>query len=210
MIFKDLKAKIIFLFSVITYLIAGLSALICNRITPNGYGLLVGLIFTTIAFLFHVLAKKKAPLLFIVSCFMNAIAAGFSIGSYFSYTKIFLPVMTVVFCFIPYLILTYLSCLLISKVKPKKKSGMILGFVLLILFILCIIFWHNSTLLSFSFFTLLIVLLYFLLCLKTLGTPRNILSDLSFTSFGFYLLIASVVIMIQSKRVNKPMETSSK
>lgn len=210
MIFKDLKAKIIFLFSVITYLIAGLSALICNRITPNGYGLLVGLIFTTIAFLFHLLAKKKAPLLFIVSCFMNAIAAGFSIGSYFSYTKIFLPVMTVVFCFIPYLILTYLSCLLISKVKPKKKSGMILGFVLLILFILCIIFWHNSTLLSFSFFTLLIVLLYFLLCLKTLGTPRNILSDLSFTSFGFYLLIASVVIMIQSKRVNKPMETSSK
>ena len=97
MIFKDLKAKIIFLFSVITYLIAGLSALICNRITPNGYGLLVGLIFTTIAFLFHLLAKKKAPLLFIVSCFMNAIAAGFSIGSYFSYTKIFLPVMTVVF-----------------------------------------------------------------------------------------------------------------
>lgn len=199
MIFKDLKAKIIFLFSVITYLISGLSALICNRSIPNWYGLLVGLLFTIFAFLFHHFAKKKSPLLYIVSCCINAIATGFSIGAYYSYTKSFLSILTVVLCFIPYFILTYLSCLLISKVKPKKKSGLILGLVLLFLFILCIIFWHNSTLFSFSFFTLLIVLFYFLLCLKTLGTPRNILSDLSFTSFGFYLLITFVVGVILSQ-----------
>lgn len=199
MIFKDLKAKIIFMFSAITYLIAGLSALICNRLISNWYGLLVGLGFMILALVFHLIAKKKSPLLYIVSSCINAIATGFSIGSYYSYTKTLLPILTVVLCLIPYLLLSYLICLITSKVKPKIKSGIILGLILLILLILCIVFWKHSTMFSYGFFALLILMFYFILCLKTLGTPRNILSDLSFTSFGFYLLISYVVVVLMTE-----------
>lgn len=196
MIFKDLKARIIFLFTVITYLIAGLSALICNRIIPSWYGLLVGLGFMILALVFHLIAKKRAPLLYIVSCCMNAIATGFSIGSYYSYTKTLLPILTVVLCMIPYLLLAYLICLLTSKVQPKIKTGILLGLILLLFLLPCIIFWKHSTLFSYGFFELLILCFYFLLCLKTLRTPRNILSDLSFASFSFYLLISYVVVVL--------------
>lgn len=199
MIFKDLKAKLIFLFSLITYLIAGLSTLICVRVLPEILGLILGFGFMIVALILHLIAKHNHPLLFIGSCFINAVATGLSIGAYYATKEIFLSVLTVVLLFLPYAIITYLTCLLITNCKKKRTGGNILGLTFFVLAALCVGFWKQSTFFSYGFFVLIVAVFYFILALKTLKTPRNILSDLSFTSFGFYLLVAYVVIVILSE-----------
>lgn len=195
---KELKARLVFLFSVITYLIAGLSSLICNRLISRWYGLLIGIVFVVIAIVVHFIAKKKAPLLFIVSCCINAIATGFCIGSYYSQEKIFLSVVTVALIFLPYLLLCYLVCFWLSNAKKKKFPGILLGFLFAACFLVLILFWNQSTLFSYGFFTLLIALFYYVLCLLTFHTSRNILTDLSLTSFGLFLIVFTIVSVILS------------
>lgn len=198
MILKDLKARLVFLFTILTYLIAGLSSLICNRMISHWYGLIVGIFFMLIALIFHFIAKKKSPLLYIVSSCINAIATGLSIGAYYSQKEIFLSVFTVTILFLPYLLLCYIICLSLSKASEKGIARNLLGCFFLLAIILLIIFWKQSTLCSYGFFALLIALFYFLLCIRTFHTPRNILNDLSLTSFGFYLLIVIIVSAILS------------
>ena len=194
--FKSSKARLILLFSVITYCITGLSTLVCTRIIPSLYGLLVSIGITLIAVIIHQIGKRKFPLLYIVSCCLNGIASGFCIGAYYAYFDIHLSVCVIFLLLIPYVLTLYLICLLLDSKEKNQLRRNILGVCILLTGILLIIFWSKSVYCSYGFFCLIIVLFYFLLCVKTLHTTRNILSDLSLASFNFYLLIAIVTAVL--------------
>jgi len=192
----SLKARLIFLFSIITYCIAGLSALICSRVMPQYSGIFVSLGITLISFVFHQIAKRKFPLFYIVSCCLNAIASGFVIGTYYSKSRIHLAFTVVLILLIAYALFMYLICYFFDRKSKDSFARNIIGGIMLLCYLLLIIFFKKNAFISYGLFVLIIVTFYFILCIKTLNTPRNVLSDLSLASFSIYFIIAFIVALL--------------
>lgn len=195
---KETKFRIIFLLSILTYIIASLACLVCAKAVPKWFGLIIGFCIMLIALILHFVAKNTSPLLYIVSCCINAVATGFSIGAYYASTSTKLPVLTPLLLFLPYLILTFLILCFIQYIPKKIFSGILCSIILLGSIVLCILYWDESTLITYGFFLLLIQFVNFILSIRILKTSRSVLTNLSLASFGIYLLVACVVAIIIS------------
>lgn len=195
---KETKFRIIFLFSVVTYVIASMACLVCAKAVPEWFGLIIGFCIMLIALILHFVAKNASPLLYVVSSCINAVATGFSIGAYYPSTSTKLPVSTPFLLFLPYLILTFLILCFIQYLPKKSFSGILCTIILVGSILLCILHWEESSLITYGFFLLLIQMFNFVLSLRILKTSRNVLANLSLASFGIYLLVACVVAIIIS------------
>lgn len=193
---KDKKQIILLLFSTITFWIVALSSLICSICIPKWVGILIGIGFTLIALSLHLCAKKFSPLLYIVSHCINALASGFSIGAYYSYTNVSLPMKYIALLFLPYILLILGICFLIRHMEHTIIAFCICFFTIASLITCCILKAKQSCIYTYSIFLLCIIFFYLILTIMIYRKNSNILLSLSFISFGFYFLIASIVIIL--------------
>lgn len=193
---KDKKQIILLLFSAITFWIVALSSLICAISIPKWFGIFIGIGFTLIALSLHLCAKKFSPLLYIVSHCINALASGFSIGAYYAYTKTSLSLTYIAILFLPYILLILGICFLIRHMKHKVIAFCICFFTIASLITCCILNAKQSCFYTYSLFLLCITFFYLILTIMIYRNNCNILLSLSFISFGFYFLLASIVIIL--------------
>lgn len=188
---------IILLFTTITYWIIAFSGKLSSILFHVWGGILAGVGLALISLLFHLLGKKKSPLLYIFSYFINAVSTGFSIGAYYTYKKQILSFLPCLLYFVPFLFIIYLLYQLVNRIRSKLKS-LILCLFLLLPFLICCICLFKNAYASYGFFLLCILFFYLILFSRNLKTARNILSDLSLTSFGLYFIITLIVISVIS------------
>jgi len=192
------KAKLTFMFSIITWLLVSTSTVLFSKIISEWHGLLVGLGVMFVSLIIHLFARSCNPQLYIISTCINAIATGIAMSSYYAYAKIELPLYMIGVASLGYILLSYIICMGVYKIQTKKKTAWLFGFLFLVLLIITIVAWKSSSMNSITFFALVILFIYFLLEMKTFHTSRNFLSDLSLASFGIFFLIAYIVIVLIS------------
>lgn len=194
----DKKAKLTFMFSIITWLLVSSSSALFSNIISGWQGILIGLGFMILSLIIHLIARTHNPKLYLISSCINALATGIAMSSYYAYAKIELPPYILGGTLLCYILLSYLLCIGVNKMQSKKKAAWLFGCLFLVLLIASIVAWINSPLFSIAFFALVIVFFYFLLAMKTFHTSRNYLSDLSLASFGIFFLVAYIVIVLIS------------
>lgn len=193
------KAQLTAFFGILSWVLIALSTYVFANVFTRWYGLLAGFGLMVVAFLFHMIGRKKDSRFYVLSTCINQVATGLSLSAYYTYFKHTLSLTTLFITFLCYLFLCILLCFCVDQVQSKKKAGWLCGIGFVLLYALSLYAWvnHGSTY-SFYFFTLTILLMYFLLSMKTFRTTRNYLSDLSFASFGIYLLLTYIVIVLLS------------
>ena len=194
----DKKAKLTFIFSIITWLLVSSSSILFSNIISGWYGIFIGLGVMLVSLIIHLIARARNPKLYLISSCINALATGIAMSSYYAYAKIELPLDILGITLLCYILLSYLICMGVYKIQSKKKAAWLFGGLFLVLLIITIAAWKSSSLFSIAFFALIIVFFYFLLEMKTFHTTRNYLSDLSLASFGIFFLVAYIVIVLIS------------
>lgn len=194
----DKKAKLTFIFTIITWLLVSSSSILFSNIISGWYGIFIGLGVMLVSLIIHLIARARNPKLYLISSCINALATGIAMSSYYAYAKIELPLDILGITLLCYILLSYLICMGVYKIQSKKKAAWLFGGLFLVLLIITIAAWKSSSLFSIAFFALIIVFFYFLLEMKTFHTTRNYLSDLSLASFGIFFLIAYIVIVLIS------------
>ena len=194
----DKKAKLTFIFSIITWLLVSSSSILFSNIISGWYGIFIGLGVMLVSLIIHLIARARNPKLYLISSCINALATGIAMSSYDAYAKIELPLDILGITLLCYILLSYLICMGVYKIQSKKKAAWLFGGLFLVLLIITIAAWKSSSLFSIAFFALIIVFFYFLLEMKTFHTTRNYLSDLSLASFGIFFLVAYIVIVLIS------------
>lgn len=194
----DKKAKLTFVFSIITWLLVSSSSILFSNIISGWHGILIGLGVMLVALIFHLIARARNPKLYLITSCINALATGIAMSSYYTYAKIELPLYILGVTFLCYILLSYLICMGVYKIQSKKIAAWLFGCLFLVLLIIAIAAWKSSSLFSIAFFALVIVFFYFLLEMKTFHTSRNYLSDLSLASFGLFFLVAYIVMVLIS------------
>lgn len=192
------KAKLLFLFSIITWLLVSSSTLLFSKIISGWNGLFIGSGLMLVSLFIHLIAKVGNPNLFFISTCINALATGMSMSTFYAYTKTELPPYMLGLTLLCYILLSFVVCMGVYKIQSKKLAAWLFSFLFIILSIITISLWMNDSSYSILFFALAIVFLYFILELKTFHTSRDYLSDLSLASFGIFFLIAYIVIVLIS------------
>ena len=196
------KAFTVFLFSVISQGILVISTQFAVMICSKWFGVIVGIIFMFLAMLLHLLAKKWS-FFYIFSFLFNFIGCGFSVSAYYLTKELPINFFTLVIAAIPagvILIFIYLMLQTFSKTKKATLSMVtILNFVLLVV---AVIYWIKTDELffSFGFFSLLIPL--FFICVFGVAInhdERPVLRDISYGSFGAFVMLTVVVLVILSE-----------
>ncbi|WP_167958089.1 hypothetical protein [Anaerosporobacter faecicola] len=194
------KAQLTAFFGILSWVLVALSTYVFTNVLTNWYGLLAGFVLMLVALSFHIIGRKKNSKFYVLCTCINQVATGLSLSAYYTYNNHTLSLTTLCITFLCYLFLCLLLCYCIDRVHSKKRAGLLCGFVFGLLYALSVYGWVNvGSTYSFYFFTLTILLLYVLLALKTFHTSRNYLADLSFASFGIYLLITYIVIVLLSE-----------
>lgn len=80
----DKKAKLTFMFSIITWLLVSTSTVLFSKIISGWHGLLVGLGVMFVSLIIHLIARSRNPQLYIISTCINALATGIAMSSYYA------------------------------------------------------------------------------------------------------------------------------
>lgn len=202
--FINTKAKtfVVFLFSVASLGILTLSTQVAVLICSKWYGLIFGAAFMAAAIPLHILGKKNS-LFYIFSFIVNFIGCGFSISAYYLTKGLSLNIIELIIAAIPsgaILMLIYLMLQICSKTKKVTLSiATIINFALLVV---AVVYWVRTgeTFFSFGFFCLLVSL--FDICVFGITVnhdERPVLKDISYGSFGSFVILTIVVIVILSE-----------
>lgn len=185
----------------ITFLVASAFTLIfsyiCASSIPKWYGILIGIVFVMLAIPLHRFGKRYWPL-YILTVGLNSVSCGFLIGGYHAFNQIILHFPQMLLSTVPgFLILTLVWLSLLFTYGKRRVIGYaaVIWFGLLISLL---VLWlsNGNTIYSFGFF-MLVFSGYFLVGYGvTACNDRHVFSDLSFCSFGAFLMVLIVLIII--------------
>jgi hypothetical protein len=196
------KAFVVFLFSAVSLGIFVFSTQFAVILCSKWYGLIVGISLMILAIPLHILAKKL-PILYVVSFLVNFIGCGFSVSAYYLTKDLSLSLFELTIAMIPAgAILTLIYLMLQIYSKTKKVTISIAAIINFILLVVVIIYWIRTgdTSFSFGFFCLLISLFHIGVFGVTINhDERPVLRDISYGSFGSFVILTVVVIVILSE-----------
>ena len=196
------KAFVVFVFSLSFMGIFLLSSLLATQIFQKWYGLAAGIVMMIIAIPFHCKGKKKARG-YLASFVINAIASGFVVSAYYLKSKIVLDIYHLLIGVIPACTIIFLVYLMLQSFnKTKRVTITVAAIVNAVLTISAIVLWiiYGNVVFSFGFFCSLIS--FFCLCVFGITInhdERSVFRDISFGSFGSFIIISVVVIFIISE-----------
>ena len=192
----------VFGFSLISLIIFPFITIIATATLKQYYGLIIGIVLMIAAIPFHCIAKKHNAL-YVISFLLNTIANGFSLSALYISKKINLNFNDLIVAIIPSIAILFFTYSSLEKFKNAKKliitvfsifSG-VLTITMLIFWIIC-----GDLFFSFSFFSSLILLFYICVFGITANQhQRSVLRDISFGSFGAFIILTVVVITILSE-----------
>ena len=196
---KSLIILLSSLSSIALFIISCFSAvLICN----NFSGIVIGIILMICAIPLHC-SGKKHNIYYLISFLLNSIANGFTASAYYITAKISFNIIEILIAIIPGVIILTFVYLMIQVFNKSKRPVLIFASIInVILLITFIALWItlNKLMFSFAFFCSLISIFY--LCV--FGTVinhnnRNVFRFISFGSFGLFIMISFVVLLIISE-----------
>ena len=196
------KAFVVFLFSVISLGLLIISTQFAVIICSKWFGLIIGIILMLLAIPLHLLARKR-PFFYMFSFLLNFIGCGFSVSAYYLTKEWPIDLYTLLISAIPSGILLVLICLILQAFSKTKKATLsIAAIVNIALLAVAVIFWiiTGKLFFSFGFFCLLISL--FSICIFGITInhdERPVLRDISYGSFGAFVLLTVVVMAILSE-----------
>lgn len=196
-----LKPVIVFLSALAAMGIFILSTLFATSVCAKWYGLCVGIVLMLVAIPIHC-QGKKSKLFYALSFLVNSVANGFSVSAYYVSKSIAVSVSEMLKAsLLPVLILFLVY--LIVQLFPKSKKVVCISAVIVccVALVTLLVFWirQGGVLFSFGFFAVLLSV--FSLCVMgvTASNRRNVLRDISFGSFGAFVMISIVVLFILSE-----------
>lgn len=196
------KASQILLFSLISLALLVVSAFAARQLFQSWYSLAAGIFLMALAIPFHILGKRISSL-YVISFLMNSVAAGFSVCTYYIVKNYPLNLETMMLAVFPAAGVLFLTVICFPPLFKSKKTTVGVSVVLAILFTcLSILFWVKTQRLfySMSFFSFLSVLFYIgVFSVSTGRSNRNILRDISFGSFGSFIILAIAVSVLLSE-----------
>lgn len=194
----NLKPIIVSPFSLIAIGLFVFSTLIATSVCEKFYGLVIGFILMLVAIPFHCLGSKT-KFGYILSFLVNSVANGFSLSAYYNSNNIVLNVSDMLkACVLP-TVLLFIVYLLVQFFPGIKKyicaSAVIIVSIMLVVFV---VLWirHRTLFFSFGFFSMLLSLFYHCVVGVTVNNNRLVLRDISFGSFGVFIIISMVVLFI--------------
>lgn len=165
-------------------------------------GVIVGVILMGLSVLLHFLGRRN-KLGYFLSFLLNSVGAGFSASTYYTVSRVYCDLETLVAASLACVITLSILCIVLSLL-PDKKHIFIAIFIIIeaVLLVLSVIFWirEGGEYCAFSFFSMLICVFYTGVCAITVDEEeRRILRDISFGSFGVFILVSIIVILIISQ-----------
>ncbi len=196
------KAFVVFVFSLSFMGIFVLSSLFATQICQKWYGLAIGIVMMIIAIPFHC-KGKKVPWGYLASFLINSVASGFVVSAYYLKNEIVLDIYNLLISAIPAAAIFFLVYLMLQSFNKTKKVTITVATIInIVLTITAIVFWtmHGNVVFSFGFFCSLISFFYLCVFGITINhDERSVLRDISFGSFGSFIIISVVVIFILSE-----------
>lgn len=196
------KAVVVFLFSLISIGLFVVSTLFATIVCEKGYGLIVGVVLMVLAVPFHILGKKT-QVGYLISFGINSVANGFSASAYYLIKGITIDLNSVFFAIISAVAVLFLVYLMLQVwAKTKRVTVTVAVIVNMLLMVAEIVLWvmYGNAIYSFGFFSLLISLFYLCVFGITINhDERPVLRDVSFGSFGSFIILTVVVIAILSE-----------
>lgn len=202
--FLNTKAKpfVVFFFSLLSLGLLIVSTLAGSSLCREWYGLIVGILLMLLAIPFHWRAKKN-EIGYLISFLLNSVGSGFSVSAYYSsqnippewHSMLLSAVFATGVLFLVYVMLQGFG-------KTKKVTVTVAVLLNLLLLIAAAVLWigTGSVFFSFGFFSLWISLFYLCVFGITVGhDERSVLRDVSFGSFGSFIILTVVVIFILSE-----------
>ncbi|MCL2487134.1 MAG: YfhO family protein [Oscillospiraceae bacterium] len=200
----DTKAKpfTIYIFALaflgIMILSTQLSVIVCSE----GYGIIAGIALMLSAIPLHI-AAKKFRFLYLLSFLANAAGSGFSVSAVYLVKEIPVSLPGMMLSAIPAAaVLSFIYIMLRVFSKTKKFVLITAAAVNIALAVIAAVCWSeiDAVFFSFGFFALLVSL--FFLCVFGIAInhdERPVLRDISFGSFGSFIIVTVVVIIILSE-----------
>ena len=196
------KAFVVFVFSLSFMGIFMFSSLFATQICQKWYGLAIGIFMMIIAIPFH-WNGKKMPWGYLASFIINSVASGFVVSAYYLKNQAVLNIYELLIATIPAAAIVFLVYLMLQNFnKAKKITITVAGIINAVLTITAIVFWimHGNVVFSFGFFCSLISFFYLCVFGITINhDERSVFRDVSFGSFGSFIIISVVVIFILSE-----------
>lgn len=196
------KAFVVFLFSLISLGLFILSTLFATAVCQKWHGLAIGIGLMLLAIPFHCIGKKF-KWGYLLSFLANAIANGFSVSAYFITQNIPLDLYSLLLAIIPAAGILLLVYFMLQTFHKTKKVTVTVACILnALLTIAFLVFWimEGNIIFSFGFFSSLISFFYLCVFGITINhDERSVLRDISFGSFGSFIILTVVVIFILSE-----------
>ena len=197
----NLKPVVVFLSALVAQCVFVFSTLFATSVCEKWYGLVVGAVLMILAIPIHC-QGKKANAFYTLSFVVNSVANGFSLSAYYIDSKAALNIDEMLkACVLP-IILLLVVFLLVQLFPGAKKyiciSGIVAGIVMLVAFVVLAIR-QGGVIYSFGFFSTLLSLFSVGVMGVTANNRRDALSDISFGSFGAFIIISLVVLFIISE-----------
>ena len=193
------KAFVVFLFSLISIGIFIVSALGAAAVLKEWYSLIPGIILMILAIPFHWMGKKRKHC-YLISFLINSVANSCSVAAYYVSQNIHLELHSLLLGVVPALAVLFLVYLMLQTFHKTKRvtvtvACIVNGLLTIALTVLWII--NGSTIFSFGFFASLISFFYLCVFGITINhDERSVLRDISFGSFGSFIIITVVVIFL--------------
>ncbi len=177
-----------------------LSTYVANLIFRNYIGIGIGIAMMIAAVFCHIFGKKR-PILYLVSYLLNSLGNGLSLSAYYVYREMKVDVIELFASAIPAAACLLIVYLLLGRLGKSKKFTLVIATIVdLSLVALSVIYWIIKGVPSFGFFCLLVALFYICVFGITVNNDsRACLKDLSFGSFGIFIILTVVVIVIISE-----------
>lgn len=193
------KPFMVFLFTIIAYVVFALSTVFAMSVCTEWYGLIVGAVLMVLAVPSHIFAKKNKPL-YVLSYILNTVGSGFAASAYYLEKEhsvipesLFLPML------IPAAVsfVTYLLVRLFLKARKFVLTIATLGTIAMLIAFAVLWIRKGYEFYSFAFFNTVFTLFYVVTDAVTVSEcDRNVIRDISFGSFGIFLVVAMVVLFI--------------
>lgn len=198
------KAFLIFVFSLVHIGIFVLSSLLASQIGHKWYGLAlgIGIVLMAVAIPFHCKGKKKIWG-YLTSFIINSIASGLVVSAYYLNNETTLDLYRLLMGAIPACAILFLVYLMLQCFQKTKKVTLIVAAIInAVLTVAATVLWiiHGNIVFSFGFFCSLIS--FFYLCVFGISInhdERSVFRDISFGSFGSFIILCVVVIFLISE-----------
>jgi len=196
------KAFLVFLFSIIALGILTISTQIATIVCTKWFGLVVGLVLMILAIPLHLLARKWS-LFYVFSYLLNFIGSGFSVSAYYLTKELPVDIVTLFIATLMAVAILLFTYLMLQVFSVTKKAALIIATATnIVLLIVSVIYWigTGNLFFSFGFFCLLVSL--FSICVFGITLDhdeRPVLRDISYGSFGSFVILSVVVMIILSE-----------